>query len=83
MRVVEEGEQIVLDVRDSFTRTGWPFSAYIFARTRALRCRKCRKCSNFSVEQYARDLNSRFETEPGLKDITKLKQFLEELRIKS
>jgi len=29
------------------------------------------------------DLNSRFETEPGLKDITKLKQFLEELRIKS
>ena len=29
------------------------------------------------------DLNSRFETEPGFKDITKLKQFLEELRIKS
>ena len=25
------------------------------------------------------DLNSRFETEPGLKDITKLKQFLEQL----
>ena len=29
------------------------------------------------------DLNSRFETEPGFKDITKLRQFLEELRIKS
>ena len=26
------------------------------------------------------DLNSRFETEPGLKDITKLKQFLEQLK---
>lgn len=26
------------------------------------------------------DLNSRFETEPGLKDITKLKQFLEAIR---
>ena len=26
------------------------------------------------------DLNSRFETEPGLKDITKLKQFIEEIR---
>ena len=26
------------------------------------------------------DLNSRFETEPGLKDITKLKQFLEKLK---
>ncbi|MBR1502484.1 MAG: phosphoribosylanthranilate isomerase [Prevotella sp.] len=26
------------------------------------------------------DLNSRFETEPGLKDITKIKQFLEEIK---
>ena len=40
-------------------------------------------CSITNPAFYGLDLNSRFEIEPGLKDIEKLKKFINELRNKN